>query len=259
MELVKRVSGTEALIVKTHGEQNRAQLELVPPGRSTREFSDVVVLIDKLADQAGSSIQNAASIRRYVGDPDPLIRSYASSLLARVADATLVFGREESNPQSVSPVFRWGRRLDNRLDGSRGALRLLHRPLGDLRRVWALAGLGLTVVAAVFVAYHFWLSALLVVALRVSVSTLLGSTYDLPFESSNAVVGRSTATLLRCLVSHVGDALILVGGAFAFVIANRPGYAMTMMSIVTVMLLATLCRVAALQVGVQLYRLVVER
>lgn len=218
---------------------------------------EAVRTLDEITASAASVIGGILDLKRHARS------SYTG--VQRAADAALRTARESldsitaTDPSFVDTgMFRAGRRLDDRLLAVRRDH--LARRAGSPRsfqRMWVLVSLALTGVGVVAVIEHAWTVAALAVAVRCLINIRFADEHNLPFEGRSS--GRRASTMVyRCLSGHASDAAILVAIVWVLMHAERPLWAIGSIVAIVVALSATLLRVAALQVGAQIYRLTLE-
>lgn len=168
-------------------------------------------------------------------------------------------------PRYAAPVdtsaFRAGRRLEEVIVGARQGLAGLypfHRPSRLVQSWWSWSGLAMTGLAALAMANSMWWLALFLLASRIFISALHGGPANLPYEGPTQN-GTASSVVYRCLAGHLTDTVALVGVTFVLISHNHTGLAMLSVIATVSMLLASLLRVATLQVGVQQARLSLER
>jgi hypothetical protein len=103
-----------------------------------------------------------------------------------------------------------------------------------------------------------WFVAAAFVLVR-AVGSLYAGTSKFPAEDGCTPNVARRVHVLRCVSSHAGDALGLVGLGFVLSAANRPVWGLAFDVAGVTLLLATLTRVASVQVGICLYRKATER
>jgi hypothetical protein len=125
--------------------------------------------------------------------------------------------------------------------------------------VWGPVGLAMTAAAAVSVAVGFLWPAIILLTIRIGLSLWLGpGDENLPLEGAPPR-GPELVVVARCLVSHIGDVLILLAAGWTLTEHARPAWGWALAAVIAVTLLGTVTRLAALQVGLPLRRLQMER
>lgn len=188
---------------------------------------------------------------------NPIIRERAT---AGFALAQRHFRPAEPQVDGVQhPLFRWGRSIDNWLSGRRRGLARhgSFSPTPAVSRAWTFAGLVVTGIVAYCLASGNLGAAGLLMVLRQVLTVLLGGEGSLPLEQTAPRTHRDV--VYRCVATHLADAVMLMGVAVAAYQAHSLLILLVALSALVAMLCGTLLRVAALQVGVQVNRLHLER
>jgi hypothetical protein len=192
---------------------------------------------------------------------DVAVASSAQRLLAQcVRSASLDAAVESDAPDSWG--FRCGRRLDSWISSVRVWLALRDRyrvkPLNSAAILLTARVLS-TSATAVLVIYGSLRGAVGVLALRLLVSTLAGPhVQELPYKR-NARPRQEMLTVLDCLASHLGDATLLLSCGWVLSNSGRPVWGWALAAAAAIALLATVTRLAVLQLGLPLRRLQLER
>lgn len=238
------------------------------PVRSVRE-------LDQVAEAARAAIGGALTLNRLANSPLGNVSQAAQTAQSTLRRMILPPARRtkpsrtrrgpdrapaEHNPDLVpTALFSWGRRLDDVLTEARGRA---HRPESRLTRllspVWSWLGLAVTGVAAALVMTQHWFLAAGVLAARVAVSRWIGD------ETNRSRNGRvqdpsSSTIMYRCVAAHLCDCIMLLAVIWVLLSVGASQWAVVGTVAIATMLLGTLSRVAALQVGVQIFRLTLER
>lgn len=126
--------------------------------------------------------------------------------------------------------------------------------------LWLWSWTSLAVVGVMCWAAHtdHWMTATALVLVR-SVGSLFAGTARFPTAKRPDPTVDAPSRVLRCVMSHTGDALGLVGVGFALSANDRPVWGLVMSCAALLMLTATLTRVAAVQVGLVVNRKATER
>jgi len=201
-------------------------------------------------------------LQTYARGDDPPLRSGAADLLARLVDETApprYRDAESLGPMgpTVGRAWRW---IDTRAD------RIYQRftaptsvPAGAR---WGASTLWLAfaLTAALLIAAGHWWSALWFVLARIIGSMFL-STAVFPDEHGlHHKDDESTRSQVeRCLMSHLGDVVILFGVAAALSAHQRVVFAMSTTAAATLMVFSSLARVDAFQSGAYIHRRIAER
>lgn len=163
--------------------------------------------------------------------------------------------------QVETPTFRLGRRIERGASRARQRLSQV-RPFPaasrTLRSWWGWGGLVVTALAVLALAREGWLLALTLIAVRIGISVFLGGSANLPYEGPTRD-GTASSVVYRCLAGHLTDAVALMGISFVLISSSHPTFGMFTVTATVAMLLASLLRVATLQVGVPQARLTLER
>ena len=196
-------------------------------------------------------------IRYFIWHDDPAVRRAALTSLAAIADAATLSGTTESRTAA--------NRLLRMLGAAEPRLALLRRPFAIfadtptlVQWAWTIMGIVITGFASVAVFHQAWGLAFSLLAGRVVLSLAFGDRYNLPFEGRTRPDSRF-AVVTRCLAGHVSDSMILVSVSAVLIITGHAVWGGFALVAAMIMVLATLYRVASLQVGVQLQRLQLER
>ncbi|MDQ1684819.1 MAG: hypothetical protein QOC82_1556 [Frankiaceae bacterium] len=234
-------------------------LHLFPPAEPEPIEDDVlaaVVALDDVADTAEAVVGGVLDLKRHA-------RSDYSSVRA-AAETAMTVARESlhstlaADPSYVDTgTFRCGRHVDDALLAARRVAQR-RQPPAWFQRPWIVTGVLITGCAAWLISQQHWLVAAGLVGARIAVSVRYGDEHNLPFEGRSSGT-RASTIVYRCLAGHASDAVILIGVLWALLEAHRPLWAVATVASLAAMLLATLLRVAALQVGAQIYRLTAER
>jgi hypothetical protein len=219
----------------------RPQLILSEPETDTTELTN---------DSTVASINRLHETRLH-GLPED--RAHARRELAEIIHAAV--GPLQAERRSSSAAFRIGRKIDSAVDRVADAPRIQDLPRA-LHTTWHYMGLVLSGVAALMIATGQLWPAVILIATRILISVLIG-TPGLPAD-----LGSNTGLRLDwagCVLGHASDALVLSGVAALLLLSQRTTYGMAAFAAVIAMLTATLARVAALQHGVWVTRLRVER
>ena len=126
--------------------------------------------------------------------------------------------------------------------------------------LWAWSGTSIGLVATMSWAAHrgqWWLATALA-ATRV-VGSMYAGTARFPSFLRPEPPLEAPSRILRCVMSHTGDALGLVGVGFSLSAAGRPVWGFVLSCSALLLLIATLTRVAAVQVGIVIHRKATER
>ncbi len=155
-------------------------------------------------------------------------------------------------------LFRKGYQIEERVKALAEMVAAAQPGDRRLRAWWSWGGLVLTAAVAGLIITGYWWVAVGGLALRVVVSLGLGAPSNLPFEGYT-VDGKASDVVYRCIAGHVSDTVPLMALAWVLAVQGRTGLAALLVTAFTAMLIVTLLRVAALQVGVQVPRQVLER
>ena len=209
-------------------------------------------------DAASSAIHRLASSSRSCDDQssDPslaLLRGLRKQL-------TILVVRPEPPASPINTtVSTWSGRVGE-------ALLRLHRWIApyrvqNSRVLWTWTWLSLGLAAAVgYAATHnrFGIS-LAALSLRV-VGSLFAGTVRFDKRSQNPVIVENARSCVeRCVASHLGDVISLLGVSWALVLANRAVWAVAVAGAAVLTNTGTLMRVAAVHVGVIVHRKGAER
>jgi hypothetical protein len=215
---------------------------------STRSLDDF--------DRAACSIGRLEQIGR-VADDD--LRKGADQLLRNLS-----YRAREARPlrpQPTRPPSRFNT-MSNFLEP--GLLRahelLVPRRVESPTLLWFWSWTSLAAVGVMCWAAHtnHWILATALVFAR-SVGSLIAGTAAFPSAERPEPSDGAPSRVLRCVMSHVGDALGLVGVGFALSAEGRPVWGLVMSCAALLMLAGTLTRVAAVQVGLVVNRKGTER
>jgi hypothetical protein len=231
----------------THGSWPRAQSFEELAGRALDEF-----------DRAAASIAHLGDIGRNYDDADlkDAANRFLRNLSKRAHSEVPTYQTEVSEPASTL------RSISSRIEPHLVRLhrRIVVTPIDSQAVAWAWTIASLLLVGAMGYAAlaGSWGVAAALVMLRASGSLYAGTA---KFPAENGPVGTGTPRLhvLRCVASHLGDALALTGLGLTLALANRPVWGFALSVCALVMLASTLARVASVQVGVHLYRKATER
>jgi hypothetical protein len=124
--------------------------------------------------------------------------------------------------------------------------------------LWTVAFVALSLGTAVAAAFGLWAVATILLLVRIVAGLRAIGLSAFPAETAS-VSERSAPTALACFTGHVNDVIVLFGVASYLILENEPGWAIFALGAIVTLLLSTLFRVAVLQLGVRLDRLVVER
>jgi len=225
------------------------------------QYDDLEALmpdIHDLAKASQSAVSSTFNLQHFLGHRDPALRRAAAKSLSSVLlTAGSPIASEASGPNTVS--FKMGRAFEMNLALLGRHLAIFRDDFAWFRSIWTYFGLGLTLVSAVCIAKQNWWAAFIFLSLRTVVSVSLGRDGNLPFDSGEIRAEHHSRILLRCVVGHLCDAVVLLAIAWALVVDHRSAWAAAAAVTACLMLAATMYRISALQVGVQLYRLQFER
>jgi hypothetical protein len=233
-----------------------------PPFRVTdRDLQAVeaVTFVEAIANLGETAVTAVLNLRQMLSDKRATVRRAAVITMTTVLDAaTLPVDDETARRPSTGWVAR-AERLENLLDRSRD--RISRRRLVPMipPPLWTVTAVALSVVVSVCVLMGEFGLAAAVLGVRVAAAAVVGKEHDLPFESSRSRSDTGLSTITRCMAGHLTDAVVLLSSAWALMAAQRTTWGAVVMLSTVIMFIATLFRVAALQVGVQLYRLLLER
>lgn len=207
------------------------------------------------ADQAVvAAVHGLASLSGLSQSPDPVVR--------RRANEGFALAQREFRPAKQPPdlvehvVFRWGRNIDSLLGRWRKAIQPATASL-VMSRAWTPIGLLMTCAVAWALANGHLAMAGLILAVRQILTVRLGGWANLPFEHAARRLDRDIVN--RCVATHTADAVMLVGVAIAGYQTQSILVLLVALVSLVAMLTGTLLRLAALQVGVQISRLYLER
>lgn len=155
-------------------------------------------------------------------------------------------------------VFSMGRQLDDHLSSWKKRFEASDKPAVSVSRVWTAVGLGVTAVAALMILLPvLWPLVPIVILLRQLLTARLGGNGTLPFEGlGGSVVSR--AAVYRCWATHLSDSILLIG-FLGFGLFNSAAVALLAAISILAIMLGIVLRLSALQLGIQIVRLNLER
>lgn len=211
---------------------------------------------------AGTALLAARRLKEYANsDDDAMSRTAASMLSTLIGEVGLAATHSAFGGPIDNRFLRAGLRLEEHVSGP--SLPERDVPSGLQRwvaRWWTSIGAVLSLgVAGLLMSGAYALAALLLL-LRVTESAAV----DLPpRHASGASARRQHAiafwSVARCLAGHACDAVLLLAVGYTFVAANRPVWGWAASAVAAFMLFATVVRLSALQFGLPLRRLALER
>jgi hypothetical protein len=211
----------------------------------------------EIAESAQTGLMATLTLRRLSADRDAGVSRTATTALGTLGDAISrvpSLSREDERPEFVAM-----RRVDRLIEEFRTKVGILSRADASVRRSWTGLGLVLTLAGCVALVTGHPLTALATIGARLIVSLAFGSPMNLPFEGVHRRGESGLGVVVRCVAGHSADALMLLAVSWVLLDAHRPLWAIACLATSNLMLLATLARVASLQVGQQLFRLHLER
>jgi hypothetical protein len=222
----------------------------------SRDFADLATRSLDDFDRAACSIGRLEQIG-LVADDD--LRKGTDQMLRNLS-----YRAREARPLRPQPT-----KPDTRLNAMSSSLepRLLRahallapRTVESPTVLWLWSWTSLAVVGVMCWAAHtnHWVAATALVLLR-SVGSMFAGTAGFPTAKQPDPPVGAPSRVLRCVMSHLGDALGLVGVGFALSADDRPVWGLVMSCAALLMLTATLTRVAAVQVGLVVNRKATER
>lgn len=203
-----------------------------------------------------STIAACLRLSQWSTSADPYIAQSAISALERVRQAI-------APPLDVhyvdTRVFSMGRKLDD-------AIQRLRRIVGAKRAhvshfwssIWTFLGIAASVLLAVTIANPQWgaLLAPVILLLRQVLTTLIGGENTLPFEGPRR--GSPSAAIYRCWATHFSD-VVMLAGFVALGLSTSRLVSWFSVAALAATLLGVIARSSALQVGIQVNRLNLER
>lgn len=245
------VAETHNLELAYWPEWGTARVGEPPRAAHVRPVSDLEVRAAELASQATQAIDE---LNRIAGSDDKQTRNAA---VAALAQAQLGI----SPPKEVFVVqdrtFSLGRLVDDRLSEQKERARNHRISRRSDRLTWTYVGLLLSALAGALVTVEsLWWAPAVIVGLRQFLTLGLGGDGTLPFEGPTS--GTGARAIYRCWATHLSDVLVLFGfvavGAF-----NAWPVALIAVASIIAVLFGVILRTSALQLGIQVNRLTLER
>jgi hypothetical protein len=231
-------------------------------------LSETSLGMDEYARSAATLLQSfddaqlaILTIQTVACDDENGHQEHARELLALLFDRTSPLPSDEKPDRRLYPqLCRLSDRINDSAERLRNQLTSARAPSHRLRWIastaWASCALG----AALLIANAAWWPALVLILMRSFGSILIG-TSDFPADrlraSTDAETGRSRVE--RCLMSHTGDAVTLLGVAAVLLDNSRPIWTLFVAASACAMLLGSLARVGAIHTGVLIRRQATER
>jgi hypothetical protein len=156
----------------------------------------------------------------------------------------------------VEALYRCGGRIESGLEYLALAIRRDWARNSWLSRHWTPMRVLLSLGVAALLGFDFFAWAFVVLAIRMFGSLFTGAAWAFPAERRRA---DPEARTWACWAGHLGDAIVLLAIAAGSIGAGSTTAGMVLVFALVAQLLATLARVAALQHGIQLQRLRLER
>jgi hypothetical protein len=203
------------------------------------------------------ALEQMQRLRRLRDSPSPATRDAANGGLRASRLATLTIDQPMEYPEKPALVafgFHTDRKLRALVERFQGRRDLAARTVVT----WTLVFVALSVGTALAAAFGLWAVATLLLLVRIVAGLRTVGLSAFPAETTS-VSERSAPTALACFTGHVNDVIVLFGAASYLVLEGEAGWALFAFGAIVTLLLATLFRVAVLQLGVRLDRLVIER
>lgn len=228
-----------------------------PAGQGWEDLLETSVLAD-------SVFESLAELRERVLSDDPVQATLACDSLGLARQYAMPPSFRQSRHVSPLPrtytwvksLYQFGGKVEGTLEKTALSLRREGIRSSWLALNWTPIRIILSAgVATLIITGHFgW--AFLVLTARMAGSLLTGASWAFPAERRGTYTGIHT---WECWTGHLCDAIVLSSIAEAAARAGRLNAACFLIAGLVVQLLATLARVAALQHGLQLLRLRLER
>ena len=239
----------------------RETVSSIERGRTERQVRAEDEALQAVVEAGHVALVNVIKLAGYAQDDRCVTAApTASTMLGIIGDRAVGAAGRRTSPAVPRHAHAGGRveRLDRTLNRLRLRWVRKARPARWVRRCWTVVGLAASAAAAVLIAENHYVGAAVLVSARIVVSVRLGRNHDLPFEGYNDD-DRQSWVVWRAVAGHVGDSAILVGVMWNLLEGHRPVWVLGAAGAVIVMLAATMARMAALQVGVQIERITTER
>lgn len=153
------------------------------------------------------------------------------------------------------------RRVETPLSGGFRHLRPLRVHAHGLLVGWSSLALGLAFATSATIVAQRWLLAFALLAARAAGAVMAGTARYPVSDRERRPYGEETprSWVERCVASHLGDVMCLLGIAVRLSLSDRSMWAMATTGVALIVLTATLTRVAAVQVGAVIHRKGTER
>jgi len=231
-------------------------MEVVSIGGGDRNPTlQVLATIRGLSDLRHRAVNDVRTMARYVDSTNDSVKRMAEAAMAAVASATrLPRYAGPPKPRHGAFILTGVRRYEAWIASVQQRVAVLQGVGDRIETHWVMVWLALTGMTCIAITNQWWAVAAGVVLFRVGASTLLGRTHNLPLETRSFRKDNGLLIVTRCLTAHLGDVAVMLTIAWTLTLNARPRWAALFVCTAMFMLLATLYRVAALQVGVQIIR-----
>ena len=209
-----------------------------------------------------TAMQNAVTLRRYSLALDPAASFLATEELCDLREATLPQTNWRRHTRVRPRWTTWcaeaGERLERWFTGAFDRAKSQRFQQTRLAAWWSMLRIVLSLVIGYLAATGVFAVAAALMALRLSLSLASGTSWSFPSDERD-LHATDRKRVFACMAGHVSDSVVLAGIMWCLFANERMIWGSAVVAALVTQLLATLMRVALLQVGIHLPRLRLER